>query len=543
MSPIRILTYQTYLLQQENYELRRFLKAVWVKTLNFKSLTFRQDIVWTTKLKLVTGLALLLLLIEQIAFVNWLGSLGWILLLVKLPFLFLAFCLYLSLAILILKPLDVWQKNKIINQGRTKLVEWKKSNPNNKVIAIAGSYGKSSVKNALEIVLAQKFKVLATTGNENTPIGISRMLNRGLTNEFEIVILELGEYVIGDIREMCEFFLPDIGIITGINEAHMERMGGIENTIKSIFELAESLSNNAKIYLNQDDERVVNNYEKYCRDLEPRLYSAASNHPFIKGSNQNGLGDSKATFNPNTFSYNGKITNGNETQNFELNMLAKYGLGLVDLGTKTGIELGMNLEEIANGIKEIKPVSHRLELIKGQNGTIVIDDSYNGNPEGVRAAIEVLALFKKESPVIRHPEQQEVEAGLVQVKAFDTTISGSPTTENKHEPKNNPFSKGSNQKGLGDSKTTVYCTPGLVEIGESSEVIHYQLGKELAEVVNILILVRNKNTESMAKGYSEIKPEGKVKYYDSGPQLHSKFGEMLNGGEVILFQNDLTDNY
>ena len=553
MSIARILTYQTYLLQQENYELRRFLKAVWVKTLNFKSLTFRQEIVWTTKLKLVTGLALIILIIEQIAFVSWLGTLGWILLLIKLPFLFLAFCLYLSLVVVILKPFDIWQKNKIINQGRTKLAEWKKSNRNNKVIAIAGSYGKSSVKNALEIILSQKFKVLATTGNQNTPMGISRMMNKGLNNDVEIVILELGEYVVGDVRELCEFYKPDLGVITGINEAHMERMGGIDNTIKSIFELAESLPKESKIYLNQHDKRVIDNYQKFCENLNSSFYSQGltTKFPSTEGwtAKQDGvfigITNQSSTFDLNTLSYNGQITNGTETQNFELNMLAKYGLGLVDLVTQVGLEFDMNLNEIAHGIKEIKPVPHRLELIKGQNGTIVIDDSYNGNPEGVRAAIEVLNLFKQQSPPARHPE----------------LVSGSPTTENKYEPKNNPFPKGSNQNGLGDydtientpfegvkpkasgSLTTVYCTPGLVEIGKSSETVHYQLGKELAAVVDVLILVRNANTESMAKGYCEIKPEGIIKYYESGPELHSKFGEMLKGGEVILFQNDLTDNY
>jgi UDP-N-acetylmuramoyl-tripeptide--D-alanyl-D-alanine ligase len=467
MSIARILTYQIYLLQQENYDLKRFLKAVLNKTIDFKSLTFRQEIVWTNKLKLVCGIALGILIIEQVAFVNWLGSIGWVWLLLKLPFLFVGFCLYLSLATIVLKPFDGWQKNKIIGLGVQKLKEWKSTDPqNHRIIAIAGSYGKSSVKNALEQILSQKFNVLATVGNENTPIGISRLINSNLSAKIQIVILEFGEYVIGDIREMCEFYCPDIGVITGINEAHLERMGGIDNTIKSIFELAENLPKDSNIYLNKDDKRIVENYGKFCRDLKVNFYASEN---------------VKASFDTEKLKYIG--------ENFELNMLAKYGLGLVDLGTQLGLELEMPLDKISNGIQEIKPVPHRLEPIRGQNGTLVIDDSYNGNPEGVRAAIEVLSLFKKEN------------------------------------------------------KKIVYCTPGLVEIGESSTEIHYQLGKELASVIDTLILVQNSNTESMAKGYMEIKPQGIIKFYQSGPELHSKFGEMLRGGEVILFQNDLTDNY
>jgi UDP-N-acetylmuramoyl-tripeptide--D-alanyl-D-alanine ligase len=465
MSIARILTYQIYLLQQENYELKRFLTAVWNKTIYFKSLTFRQEIVWTNKLKLTCGVAFLLILIKlRLLFEITKNP---ILTIAIIPLLWAIFCLYLSIATLLLKPLDIWQKNKIIQSGVQKLKKWKAQDPeNHKVIAIAGSYGKSSVKNALETILKQKFQVLATVGNENTPIGISRLLNTQLTDQTQIVILELGEYVIGDVKEMCEFFKPDVGVITGINEAHLERMGGIDNTIKSIFELAEGLPTGANVYLNKDDKRIFENYERFCSNLKINFYS---------------IENIKAEFNFEKLKYVG--------EGFELNMLANYGLGLVDLGTQLGLELGMTQDEISKGIEEIKPVSHRLEAIKGQNGTLVIDDSYNGNPEGVRAAIEVLNLFKKEN------------------------------------------------------KNIVYCTPGLVEIGESSVDLHYQLGKELAEVVDTLILVKNQNTESMAKGYNEINREGIVKFYQNGPELHSKFGEMLSGGEVILFQNDLTDNY
>jgi UDP-N-acetylmuramoyl-tripeptide--D-alanyl-D-alanine ligase len=467
MSIARIITYQIYLLQQENYELKRFLLAVWTKTINFKSLTFRQEIIWTNKLKLVVGLALGILVVEQITFVSWLGSPGWIWLLLKLPFLFIGLCLYLSISTLILTPLDVWQKNKIIQSGVQSLKKWKSKDPDNhKIIAIAGSYGKSSVKNALEVILGQKFNVLATVGNENTPIGISRLLSTQLSDKTQVVILELGEYVNGDIKEMCEYYKPDFGVITGINEAHLERMGGINNTIKSIFELVENLPKGANIYLNKDDTRVFENYQKFCSNLETNFYA---------------IENIKAEFNTEKLRYTG--------EGFELNMLAKYGFGLVDLGIQFGSKLGMTKDQISKGINEMKPVPHRLEAIKGQNGTLVIDDSYNGNPEGVRAAIEVLDLFKKEN------------------------------------------------------KKIVYCTPGLVEIGESSVEIHYQLGKELAEVVDTLILVKNQNTESMAKGYNEIKPNEVVKFYNSGPEMHSKFGAMLKGGEVILFQNDLTDNY
>ncbi len=522
MSINRFLTYQIYLLQQENYDLKRFLKAVWVKTFNFKSLTFRQEIVWTTKLKLVVILAISILILEQVLFVNLLGQIGLFWLLLKTPFLFLTFCLYLSLANLILKPFDIWQKNKIINQGVTLLTEWKNFNPNNKVIAIAGSYGKSSVKNAIEILLSQKYTVLATTGNENTPIGISRMLIKNLSlkkpvilskakdpliengneiNTPQIIILELGEYVIGDIKEMCKFYDPNIGIITGINEAHLERMGGIENTTKAIFELADSLPKNANIYLNQNDNRVIENYERFCGELKPKLYSTKN---------------IKASFDTDKLMYIG--------EDFELNMLANYGLGIVDLVKKVGVDFGLDEAQIKDAISQLKPVPHRLELIKGLNDTLVIDDSYNGNPEGVRAAIKVLELFKNGKNQNSSP----------------TFVSNSNVIPDPIE--NHPANH-SKPSSIVNSKTIVYCTPGLVEIGKSSTEIHYQLGKELASVVDILILVKNENSESMARGYLEIKSLGIVKYYKSGPELHTKFGEMLQGGEVILFQNDLTDNY
>jgi len=140
------------------------------------------------------------------------------------------------------------------------------------VIAICGSYGKTTVKEILFTLFSQKYKVLATTRNENTPLGISKLVQK-LSTETEILLLEFGEFVRGDIRDLCRLFPPDIGIITGINQQHNERMGGIENAISCMFEMAEFAKT---LLLNIDDENIVQNWSKFVENV-PEIASLPKN--------------------------------------------------------------------------------------------------------------------------------------------------------------------------------------------------------------------------------------------------------------------------
>src|SRR3989344_2056411 len=107
-------------------------------------------------------------------------------------------------------------------------------------IAVAGSFGKTSTREILRTVLSERRKVAAPKDSYNTPLGIAKFV-RGLKGEEEVLIFELGEYYPGDVRKLARVVSPDWGVITGVNEAHLEKFRSLERTADTVFELAESV--------------------------------------------------------------------------------------------------------------------------------------------------------------------------------------------------------------------------------------------------------------------------------------------------------------
>jgi UDP-N-acetylmuramoyl-tripeptide--D-alanyl-D-alanine ligase len=385
---------------------------------------------------------------------------------------------FITIAVVLIKPLDKDQKGKIIENAKSKIQEWKE--PKKRIIAIAGSYGKTSMKDAITTVLSQKYRVLATSGNENTPLGIARMVSEKLDPTIDILICELGEYVPGDIEELCEMITPDIGIITGINEAHLERMGDLKNTIGTIFELAHGLRDSSLLLLNADDENVIKNYMNHCEQLDIKFYSK-SNNPICEWKFENNL------FLESQLSFAGDLTNNQVKIPYKIQFIANYSLGLAMATTILGLDLNMNSNQIIVGLDKMRPAEHRLNAIPGQKGIIVIDDTYNGNPDGVVEAVESMQNFK--------------------------------------------------------NRRKVLITPGLVELGPKSQNIHYNLGQTIGSKIEALFVIVNENTEKLIAGATESNPELAVKKFYSTKELHGSLGTTLIPGDVALFQNDLTDNY
>src|SRR3989338_3774190 len=119
-------------------------------------------------------------------------------------------------------------------------------------IAIAGSYGKTSMREILRTVLSEGKKVAAPGGSENTPIGIARFVNR-LKGDEEVLVFELGEYYPGDIKLLSEMVRPDLGIITGVNEAHLSKFKTVDAAANTIFELADFLGGKP-LYVNAENK-------------------------------------------------------------------------------------------------------------------------------------------------------------------------------------------------------------------------------------------------------------------------------------------------
>ena len=243
-----------YILQLNLYETKKFLRFAYTH-LTWWKLEKRAALVWTNKVRLIYSVtAFLLAVVAIFSFWKfWLGSLAIVSLeIVMLPF-------FVSLANILIGPLDKYLKNKLIARAKDILRKY----DDVVVIGIAGSYGKTSTREIMATILEEKFRTFKLTENINTDVGIADFIvkNPGFLRNNKIFIVEMGAYQIGDIKNICELVRPEYAILTGVNESHLERFSSLENIIQAKFELPQETRNMS--VLNLDDENIRKNYSRF----------------------------------------------------------------------------------------------------------------------------------------------------------------------------------------------------------------------------------------------------------------------------------------
>ncbi|KKP61360.1 MAG: UDP-N-acetylmuramoyl-tripeptide-D-alanyl-D-alanine ligase [Candidatus Roizmanbacteria bacterium GW2011_GWA2_34_18] len=463
LNPLRFFYFHLLILQLEEYDLVRFIKAV-VNTKGIPpSRDFRKPLKFTLKIKLITALASLLILFISLflskIFVNNTYKLA-ILLGTYTLGLYFSY-IFLIIINVILLPIDILIKALLVFFAKNKI---KKLN-NVKIIGVAGSYGKTGMKDLLATVLAEKYRVVKTPESVNTPVGIARTILSQVNEKTEILVVEMGEYYPGDIKNICSIALPQISVITGINEAHLERLKSIDNGIKTIFEIAKNMKSNGILLLNAKDKLIKNNYKKFIARQEIYLYQAKGKIEF----NEDASG----------FIY----------QKIFFPLLGQYNLDKIDGVIYLAKKLGLNHQEIETGLKKIKTPAHRLQpILNREKNILVIDDSYNGNPDGVEEAIKTLSLFKK--------------------------------------------------------RRKIFVTPGLVEMGDKSREVHQRIGQRLNDVVDLVILIKNSVTPDIEEGLIKAGfNQNNILMCNSMMEAQNNLNKIIKSGDVVLFQNDWPDNY
>jgi UDP-N-acetylmuramoyl-tripeptide--D-alanyl-D-alanine ligase len=536
----KFIRYQLYLLQLENYELGRYWKLLIKKGIfPRKKYPQRKDLVWTAKARalmvmawalhgLIVVLAGLTVLTLKPGLDNFF-TIVILVILILLPFYFVLF----SIALLFLMPADGYVKYLLVKKAAAKIKGLKGIDGDKEglvIIGIAGSYGKTTMKEVLRQVLGARFKVLATPESVNTPVGIARWILNKVPDGTQILIVEMGEHYENDIKDICDIAKPDIAAVTGINESHLERMKKMDTVVATIFEIVSNSKPGATVVLNADDQNVMENYKKFVwpdhrveqfkienlklKNFDTERLGWNVFYPVIaRSASDEAILDKERLPRPSAAL---GARNDNRDPEVFINLLGEYALGDVDAAIKIGRSMGMSNEQIIAGIKNIKPVEHRLQpIVNSATGVLVIDDSYNGNSDGVAEAIKVLSRF--------------------------------------------------------EGRRKLYITPGLVEIGKSSAEVHRGIGKQLAGIADVVILIKNSATPFIEEGIlslsssgePEARPGDPIKFKDQdsrfrgndkivGPQIiwfnsaleaYASLKDILRPGDVILFQNDWGDQY
>ena len=394
-----------------------------------------------------------------------------------LPYILAGSALYVTpllvpLSNLINKPVEKAVQNWYINDAKRILSEC----PTLHKVGITGSYGKTSMKFYLDELLNSQYNTLKTPESFNTPMGVTITIRRDLKPTHEYFICEMGARRVHEIKELCGIADPHDGIITSVGPQHLETFGSIDNVLNTKFELADHVkAKGGKIYLNGDNELILKKAPEYPNAV---LYGLnEGNHYRATDISVSDRGTEFTVTAPD-----------GETQRFSMKLLGEHNvqnvLGAIAYAHGTGI----SLDKLTLPVKRIAAVPHRLQLLdKGGNMTF-IDDAYNSNPSGCRAALNVLGLF---------------------------------------------------------DACRILVTPGMVELGAKQEELNFEFGQEAAKACDHIVLVGKAQTVPI---YNGIKDAGydmdNVFVADSlGEALDHVRAYQTDKKKIVLLENDLPDNY
>lgn len=337
-------------------------------------------------------------------------------------------------------------------------------------IAIAGSYGKTSMKELLLTVLGEGKKVAATPANKNVALSHAAFA-RSLTGDEDIVLIEYGEGAPGDVAKFARTTHPTHAVISGVAAAHLDHYKSTEAAGKDIFSVAHYIADKHHMYVNDESaaakQFIKADFSSYNRD----------------GALGWKVSNVKVAISGTTFT----LTKGAHTLRLESGLLGRHNIGPLSLAAALAHEFGMDDKQIETGIGKTMPFEHRMQPYP-LNGGWVIDDTYNGNIEGIRAGTELL----KELP----------------------------------------------------AKRKLYVTPGLVDQGKESEAIHEQMGRYIAgSGADTVILMQNSVTKFIQKGLELADFKGELIIEPNPLDFYTNLDQFVAAGDLVMMQNDWPDNY
>jgi UDP-N-acetylmuramoyl-tripeptide--D-alanyl-D-alanine ligase len=368
-------------------------------------------------------------------------------------------------------PIEAGINRHYINDAKRKL----KGVPDLQIIGVTGSYGKTSVKFYLQTLLQEKYQVLVTPESFNTPMGVVRTIRESLKPTHEIFICEMGARHVGDIKEICDIVHPRHGVITSIGPQHLETFFNMENIQNTKFELADALKGGGMLFLNGDNEFIqekaagYSNKTFYYSEKEGEGYCA-------KDISVSRLGTEFTVAAPD-----------GEQERFQMKLVGAHNVINVVGAIAVANKLGIALKDLKIPVRRIQPVPHRMQM--REHGLVtIIDDAYNSNPVGSRAAVETLAMFD----------------------------------------------------GI-----RILITPGMVELGDKEAEYNYQFGTYAAKCCDYILLVGKKHTAPVLEGVlSRGFDKEKCLVYDKLEEAVSyAYAVKGQGHKYILLENDLPDNY
>lgn len=337
------------------------------------------------------------------------------------------------------------------------------------IIAVAGSYGKTSMKELLLAVLSEGKNVAATPANKNVSVSHAYFAAK-LTGKEDIVIIEYGEGKPGDVTRFAKITHPTHAVVTGIAPAHLDQYKTLGDAAKDIFSVGKFVEA-GRLYVNGDSPLA-----------KPYITKQAEIY-----NQQGALGWKTSNVHIELTGMDFTLTKGKKKLELHTQLVGRHHLGPLSLAAALAHSFGLTDEQIKTGIAKTAPYEHRMQPYPLADAW-VIDDTYNGNIEGVRAGTALL---------------RELNA-----------------------------------------KRKIYVTPGLVDQGMESQGVHQEMGALIADAKpDVVVLMRNSATEDIRRGLEHANFAGELVIQDDPLDFYRNLPSFVAAGDVVMMQNDWTDNY
>jgi len=336
-------------------------------------------------------------------------------------------------------------------------------------IAVIGSYGKTTMKELLQTVLAEGRKVAVTPGNKNVATSHARFAH-SLKGDEDVLVIEYGEGQPGDIKRFANNTHPTHAVITGLAPAHLDRYQTLANVAEDLFSIAEHVSPR-QLYVNTEADTITD-------------YIADTMQMFdVRGA----LGWKVSHVRLDVDSTKFTLSKGTRKLALSSGLIGRHNVAPLAFVAAFAIELGLTDKQVIAGLAKTVPFEHRMQP-RRLNGATLIDDTYNGNLQGIKVGTELLG----ELP----------------------------------------------------AKRKWYVSPGLVDQGAKADDIHRQMGSLIAAAKpDIVVLMANSAQPHIYAGLEAAGYKGEVRIEHDPLHFYTNLPHFVASGDLILMQNDWTDNY
>ena len=454
------------ILQQSEYDLTDFWK--WYQQHLDQQLDIRPER-WTLKLRMVAIIT---------------AGLGW-----------LPIWWQFRISLWLLAPIEKVMRWAVYIITWIKLRGWQLAG--GRVVALAGSYGKTSTKQIAEYLLSPQVKVLVTPASINTLLGIARVVWRQLHGRHQLFIVELGEYHPHDLPQLLNFTNPDLAILTPIGRQHLAKLGDMPKIADNFWYLVRRFRSRPHKLLISDrnqtwyesvgdwvyyGESDGADYRLQASSVSRRGTEATINLARVTSPHHQSLNHPphpKSTDSPSVQSHHFNIFTPLLGSHQVVNMLPAFWLGQ---------QLRLNLHQLAMGTAGLPAVERRHQPFMADHQILILDNSYNTNPDSVVDSLKLLTSLPASRRLI--------------------------------------------------------LTAGFAELGQQATALHFVLGQQLAGAVDYLGLIETASTDDIIRGF--VDQGGKRDHVMIGKNFEetlAKLQQHLTPNSILLFEGGYREIY